>query len=45
MAAPRDIVDALERVLSVYFAGVRRNLRAALIPCDATVEAATRTKA
>ncbi len=38
MAAPRDIVDALECVLSVYFSGVRHNLRAAFILCDGLIE-------
>lgn len=38
MAAPRDIVDALESVLGVYFSGVRHNLRAAFILCDGLVE-------
>ena len=38
MAAPRDIVDSLECVLSVYFSSVRHNLRAAFILCDEMVE-------
>lgn len=44
MAAPRDIVDSLESVVSVYFSGVRHNLRAAFILCDETVEVALRAK-
>jgi len=44
MAAPRDIVDALECVLSVYFSGVRHNLRAAFILCDEIVEVTLRAK-
>src|ERR1700682_2451126 len=45
MAAPRDIVDALECVLSVYFSGVRHNLRAAFILCDGLVELTCKAKA
>ncbi|NOS99825.1 MAG: hypothetical protein HOP29_04280 [Phycisphaerales bacterium] len=45
MAAPRDIVDALECVLSVYFSGVRHNLRAAFILCDGLVELTCKVKA
>lgn len=45
MAAPRDIVDSLECVLSVYFSGVRHNLRAAFILCDGLVELTCKAKA
>lgn len=38
MSAPRDIVDSLESVLSIYFSGVRHNLRSAFILCDGLVE-------
>jgi len=38
MTVPRDIVDSLECVLSVYFSGVRHNLRAAFILCDGLIE-------
>ena len=44
MAAPRDIVDSLECVLSVYFSGVRHNHRAAFILCDELVEVTPRAK-
>lgn len=43
MTAPRDIVDSLECVLSIYFSGVRHNLRSAFILCDETVEVALRS--
>jgi hypothetical protein len=43
MAAPRDIVDAWECVLSIYFSGVRHNLRAAFILCDEAVEITLRS--
>lgn len=36
--APRDIIDALECVLGVYFSSVRHNLRAAFILCDGLIE-------
>lgn len=44
MSAPREILDALECVLSVYFSGVRHNLRAAFILCDEMVEVTMRAK-
>lgn len=44
MAAPRDIADSLECVLSVYFSGVRHNLRAAFILCDGLVELTCKAK-
>lgn len=44
MTAPRDIVDSIECVLSVYFSGVRHNLRAAFILRDETVEVTLRAK-
>lgn len=34
----RDIVDSFECVLSIYFSGVRHNLRAAFILCDELLE-------
>ncbi len=45
MAVPRDIIDSLESVLSVYFSGVRHNLRAAFILCDGLVELTCKAKA
>jgi hypothetical protein len=38
MAAPRDITDALEGVVSIYFSDVRHKLRAAFILRDELVE-------
>lgn len=38
MAAQRDILDALESVVSVYFSDVRHKLRAAFILADELVE-------
>jgi hypothetical protein len=38
MAAPRDIVDALESVVSIYFSDVRHKIRAAFILTDELVE-------
>lgn len=38
MAAPRDIVDALESVASIYFSDVRHKSRAAFILTDELVE-------
>ncbi len=38
MAAPRDILDALESVVSLYFSDVRHKLRAAFILSDELVE-------
>ena len=38
MAAPRDILDALESVVSLYFSDVRQKLRAAFILTDELVE-------
>jgi hypothetical protein len=45
VVAPRDIVDALECVVSVYFSGVRHNLRAGFILCDGLVELTCKAKA
>lgn len=45
MAAPRDIVDALESVISIYFSGCRHNLRAAFILCDGLIELICKAKA
>ena len=38
MAAPRDIIDALECVASIYFSDVRQKTRAAFILTDELVE-------
>lgn len=38
MAAPRDIIDALECVISLYFSDVRHRARAAFILADELVE-------
>ncbi len=38
MAAPRDIIDALESVVSLYFSDVRHKQRAAFILADELVE-------
>src|SRR5437899_5747403 len=38
MAAPRDIIDALESVVSIYFSDVRHKVRAAFILTDELVE-------
>ncbi len=38
MAAPRDIIDALESVASIYFSDVRHKMRAAFILTDELVE-------
>ncbi len=38
MTAPRDIVDALECVASIYFSDVRQKTRAAFILADEMVE-------
>jgi hypothetical protein len=45
VAAPRDIVDALESVISVYFSGCRHNLRSAFILCDGLIELTCKAKA
>jgi hypothetical protein len=45
MAAPREIVDALESVLGVYFSAVRHRERAAFILCDEMVEMACKLRA
>jgi hypothetical protein len=44
VAAPRHIVDALECVVGIYFAGVRHNLRAAFLLSDELVEVCCREK-
>jgi hypothetical protein len=38
MPAPRDIVDALESVTSIYFSDVRHRVRATFILTDELVE-------
>jgi hypothetical protein len=38
MAAPRDIIDALESITSIYFSDVRHKTRAAFILTDELVE-------
>ncbi len=45
MAAPQEILDALESVVDIYFSGVRHRERAAFILCDNLVEMACKTKA
>lgn len=45
MAASREIIDALESVLSIYFSNVRHRLRASFILCDELVEVTCRAKA
>jgi hypothetical protein len=45
MPVPREIVDALESVLGVYFSGVRHRERAAFILCDELVEVACKLRA
>ncbi len=44
MPAGRDVVDALECVLSVYFSNVRHRARAAFLLCDALVEMTCKAK-
>jgi len=39
MPAPRDIIDSLESVISIYFSDVRHKLRAAFLLADELVEA------
>lgn len=45
MPAPRDIVAALECVMSIFFSDVRHRNRAAFILCDELVEMTCKTKA
>jgi hypothetical protein len=45
MPAPREITDALESVVSIYFSDVRHKLRAAFILCDELVEMTCKVKA
>jgi hypothetical protein len=45
MPAPREITDALESVVSIYFSDVRHKLRAAFILTDELVEMICKTKA
>jgi hypothetical protein len=44
MPAGRDVLDALECVLSVYFSNVRHHNRAAFLLCDELVEVACKAK-
>jgi hypothetical protein len=44
MSAGRDIIDALECVLSIYFSNVRHHIRAAFLLCDEMVEVACKAK-
>ena len=44
MAVARDLVDALECVLSVYFSNVRHRNRAAFLLCDELVEMTCKAK-
>ena len=45
MAAPVEIIHALESVVDIYFSGVKHRERAAFILCDNLVEMACKTKA
>ena len=45
MPAPREIVDALESVLGIYFSDVRHRERAAFILCDELVEMSCKLRA
>lgn len=45
MAAPREITDALESVISIYFSDVRHKLRAAFILTDELVEMTCKVRA
>jgi hypothetical protein len=45
MAAPRDIVDALESVVSIYFSDVRHRTRATFILTDELIEMTCKAKA
>jgi hypothetical protein len=45
MPAPREIVDALESVLGVYFSDIRHRARASFILCDEMVEMACKLRA
>ena len=45
MSAPRDIIDALECAVSIYFSDVRHKLRAAFILTDELVEMTCRARA
>jgi hypothetical protein len=45
MPVPREIVDALESVLGIYFSGIRHPDRAAFILCDELVEMACKLRA
>ncbi len=44
MPASRDVTDALECVLSVFFSNVRHHTRAAFLLCDEFVEVACKAK-
>ena len=45
MPAPREIVDALESVLGIYFSDVRHRERAAFILCDELIEMSCKLRA
>ena len=45
MPAPREILDSLESVISIYFSDCRHKLRAAFILTDELVEMTCKTKA
>jgi hypothetical protein len=45
MPAPREIIDALESVLGIYFSDVRHRERAAFILCDELIEMACKLRA
>lgn len=45
MPIPRELNDALESVLGIYFSGIRHRERAAFILCDELIEMACKLKA
>ncbi len=45
MPAPREIIDALESVIGIYFSGIRHRERAAFLLCDEMVEMCCKLRA
>jgi hypothetical protein len=45
VAAPREIIDALESILGVYFSSIRHRERTAFILCDELVEMSCKLRA
>ena len=45
MSAPREIIDALESVLGIYFSDVRHRERAAFVLCDELIEMSCKLRA